>query len=266
MTVRLGHRPDYPLIQTADGEILQEHRSSDWLFHESQILTLRPRSAVGSWDVSGHLDAVQTQLGGTCVGQAIASAVYLRAQLQGKPVRRPSATLIVANAQIADAPGQPIDCDGCRPSIAIHELRDRGLVADSVWPETSENLVTIPFEDVFARGEGATVDAWYRIPSGGDIVGGLKQALARDYVPIFAMPVDTKFEAIGRSIYDGQGGTVRGTHAMCVVGYSAVIDAFKVLNSWGPTFGDEGFVWITPNVMTRLSFDRLVIQQTPVEV
>ena len=35
-----------------------------------------------------------------------------------------------------------------------------------------------------------------------------------------------------------------GCHAMLVVGYSDVNNAFKVVNSWGTEWGDDGFVWI----------------------
>ena len=35
-----------------------------------------------------------------------------------------------------------------------------------------------------------------------------------------------------------------GCHAMLVVGYSNSINAFKVVNSWGEDWGDDGFVWI----------------------
>jgi C1A family cysteine protease len=35
-----------------------------------------------------------------------------------------------------------------------------------------------------------------------------------------------------------------GGHAMLVVGYSDEMNAFKVVNSWGRGWGNEGFVWI----------------------
>ena len=35
-----------------------------------------------------------------------------------------------------------------------------------------------------------------------------------------------------------------GCHAMLVVGYDDNFDAFKVVNSWGTDWGDDGFVWI----------------------
>ena len=40
------------------------------------------------------------------------------------------------------------------------------------------------------------------------------------------------------------GEAVLGGHAMVVVGYDEVIKSFEVMNSWGPNFGDKGFIWI----------------------
>ena len=31
---------------------------------------------------------------------------------------------------------------------------------------------------------------------------------------------------------------------MLVVGYDDAMNAFKAVNSWGPEWGDQGFVWI----------------------
>ena len=39
-------------------------------------------------------------------------------------------------------------------------------------------------------------------------------------------------------------GPTIGGHAMCVVGYDDSIEAFKVRNSWGADWGDNGYLWI----------------------
>lgn len=36
-----------------------------------------------------------------------------------------------------------------------------------------------------------------------------------------------------------------GGHAMCVVGYDNINRRFEILNSWGPSFGDNGFVYVS---------------------
>ena len=43
--------------------------------------------------------------------------------------------------------------------------------------------------------------------------------------------------------------TVGHGHAMCVIGYNDSIGALKVLNSWGISRGDSGFVWISYNLI-----------------
>lgn len=268
---RFGLLPDYALEVDADGSISQKHAKTDWLFGESQIAAARPVTGAieGSsidWLDRVGTDKIQDQLGGTCVGQALGSSAFMRARIAGRPIRRPSATLIVAFAQMTDSPGSPIDCDGCYPTVAIRGARDRGLVADEEWPETHENLVTIPPEDVWARAEGATVEAYYRIPDGGDVVAGLRSALERGYLPIFGMSVDTKYENTGSAVYDEPGGGILGNHAQLVVGYSTILNAFRVMNSWGVTFGEGGLAWVSAQFMARRTFDRLVAQTTPKEI
>jgi hypothetical protein len=44
-----------------------------------------------------------------------------------------------------------------------------------------------------------------------------------------------------------QNETISGAHAMCIIGYddSKFGGSFELMNSYGPEFGDNGFVWIT---------------------
>lgn len=265
-TRKLGHVPDYPVHYDEDGGAHQNHSADDYLLEDSKILGTAKLAGAGSIDWSHVLDSVQDQRGGTCVGQSCSSSIYMRAQIQKRPIKRPSPTLIVAIAQMSDAPGKPIDCDGCRPSVAVARLRDRGVVPIEFWPETDENLVTIPDESIFARAEGAKVDAYYRVPTASDVIKGLREALARGYLPIFGMSVDARYENIGTAVYDLPGGKVLGNHAQTIVGFSAILNAFKVLNSWGTSFGDGGFSWIAAPFVARSTFDRLVIESTPTEV
>ena len=42
-----------------------------------------------------------------------------------------------------------------------------------------------------------------------------------------------------------------GGHAICVVGYDESKKAFRVVNSWGPQWGDKGYLWISENFVRR---------------
>lgn len=43
--------------------------------------------------------------------------------------------------------------------------------------------------------------------------------------------------------------TLESSHAMVIVGYDKNFKDFKVLNSWGKDFGDEGYVWISSDII-----------------
>lgn len=246
------------------GYIIDRPDHRDWRFEDSKILAARPLSSATSIDHSSHLDAVPSQLGNSCVGWSISSAAFLAASIAGRPIARPSALFAYTIARLIDAPKRPLVDHGSRFRLAMFGLRERGLVAADRWPETAANLDAVPPLDAFQEGEAAQLEAFYRIDDEGDVAGGLRHALARGYCPLFGMAVDTRYEQIGASdVYDEPGGAVLGNHAQVVIGYSDVLNAFKVLNSWGPSWGDEGFAWIAAELMGRISFDKWVISVTP---
>lgn len=233
----------------------------DWSY--ATLASANPVGVSGSIDHSHHLDAVQNQLGGSCVGQSIASAAFLAAAIAGTPIARPSALFPYSIARLLDAPQQPLVDIGCRPRTAMLGSRERGLIALERWPETPANLNAVPPLDAFQEGECATLQAFYRIDDGGDVVAGLRHALARGYCPIFGMSVDTAYQDIGTRIYIEPSGAVLGNHAQVVVGYHEPTNAFRVLNSWGPDFGDVGLAWLAASFMATRTFDRWAIQVAP---
>lgn len=47
----------------------------------------------------------------------------------------------------------------------------------------------------------------------------------------------------------------RGGHAIVVVGYDDSKNAFKIINSWGENWGNDGFLWIDYDVFSRIVFE-----------
>lgn len=245
-----GHIPDVP-------------DAKDWRFADSKILTFRRLASTDSVDYTAYLDAVQNQLGGSCVGQSIASAAYLLGGISGSPIARPSALFPYTIARLLMLPGSALVDAGCSPRAAMLGLRERGLVAADRWPETAETLNEVPPFDAFREGENATIEAFYRIDDDAGAADALRAALARGYCPIFGMVVDSKYEQTGGEVYATPGGEALGGHCQVVIGYSNVLRAFRILNSWGPTFGDGGFSWIAEDFMAKRTFDKWVLQVAP---
>jgi Papain family cysteine protease len=75
------------------------------------------------------------------------------------------------------------------------------------------------------------------------------------------MIVDREFMQLrGTDVYTQFVGPQLGGHAMVVMGYSDVKQAFKVFNSWGTAWGDHGFGWINYTVFRQLAREGYVAQ------
>ena len=84
------------------------------------------------------------------------------------------------------------------------------------------------------------------------ILNSMKVILSRDQIPLLvSMQVDDYFMKKGNITKDRpywkEFGYYDGNHAMIIVGYEEGF--FKVLNSWGTGFGDNGYVWISNSIL-----------------
>jgi hypothetical protein len=59
-----------------------------------------------------------------------------------------------------------------------------------------------------------------------------------------------------------------GAHAICICGYDSAyqpdkskppVSAFKFKNSWGRTYGDEGYAWLTEDYIRQYTYNALVL-------
>ena len=78
---------------------------------------------------------------------------------------------------------------------------------------------------------------------------------------VFGMDVSESFEQIkGDAVYNDTTTPRTGGHAMVIVGYSESRQAFKIMNSWGTHWGDNGFGWVSYNAMKQLTDQQFVVQ------
>ena len=84
-----------------------------------------------------------------------------------------------------------------------------------------------------------------------------KSWLATQGPILAALQVDASWDdaaATGGEVDDFQPATVRGGHAICIVGYRAN-GRFIVRNSWGTGWGDGGFGYLSPAYVLAAFFD-----------
>jgi len=74
----------------------------------------------------------------------------------------------------------------------------------------------------------------------------IKSCIAAKYPIYIAILIDQSFDNLQSPyIWSSKYGTVRGGHAVTVVGYDDAKGAFKVQNSWGAGWKNNGFFWIS---------------------
>lgn len=145
------------------------------------------------------------------------------------------------------------DCQGgSNPIMAFELLKNLGV----------STLRTMPYNCGGSVGTDAMLEGFdFRIsdyqvlflPEGYDNdtkINTTKKSLAEGYPVMLGFVVPESFYTAEtlwepQSTDDGPSGA-HGRHAMCVVGYddNKYDGAFRVMNSWGSSWGDGGFVWI----------------------
>jgi hypothetical protein len=229
--------------------------------HVSALVGVR-FSATQNVDHSHYLDAIQDQgPSNSCVGQALATSLYMRGQIAGDPIVRPSALAIYSFARMVDAPYQALSDDGSRPRSAMRGLTEYGLVANRRWPLDMARVNEAPPLDVFHSALDSVVTDYYRIASGLGCSSLIRTALAKGYIPVLAIPVDDAFEQLGDGVYAGPQGPSLGSHMVAVVG--STDGALLLCNSWGTGWARGGLGLVADMFVDRYARDILVPTVAP---
>ena len=74
---------------------------------------------------------------------------------------------------------------------------------------------------------------------------GVKRSLLNGNPVIIGFKVENSFFS-AKNVYEPDNLGTEGGHAMCVIGYDddKYGGAFEIVNSWGPSWGNEGYMWI----------------------
>lgn len=243
--------------------------AKDYPFRDSKILgTYRAIVTADSIDWRDKVSDRLIQQCSSCVGHSTRAAGMMVAAIAGHPIPSPSPLFPYTMSRlIGDPPLKPgapkLQDWGCGTRFAFQGVRDVGFVKYEDWPETPENINAVPDLAAFADANAATVEAFYRIEDGAGAGDQVIAALKRGFTPTVGMTVDQAFSDIASGIYDQPGGAVLGGHCMLIVAYSAVLDAFLLLNWWGNWFGIDGYCWISRRCLESQTFDKWVMQVAP---
>jgi PKD repeat protein len=93
------------------------------------------------------------------------------------------------------------------------------------------------------------IDSWAEVPCNSDAgINTLKIILAQQLKPLVLQAnLDSSFFGYQPGLVWDYQGPRATSHAMAVVGYDDLRQAFKVRNSWSSAWGDGGYLWVSYN-------------------
>jgi len=135
--------------------------------------------------------------------------------------------------------------DGSTLQTGLETVSKFGAPPESVWPYDNAHLFQMPPQEVYEEAVPDIVTTYETI----DTVQDLKIALSEGNPAVIGIAVYPYFESemmamSGNLELPQPGQTSMGGHAVCVVGYSDAQQAFLVRNSWGSTWGMNGYFWL----------------------
>jgi len=130
---------------------------------------------------------------------------------------------------------------------ALNVLSQQGAALWNDMPYDEKDYLTKPTDAVKEKAKPYGIENWRRVNTAD--MKEVKILLNSGYPVIIGAHIDEDFRSAKPTgpngyVYNKKGGQYAGTHAMLVVGFDDSKNAFKVMNSWGPTWGNNGFCWI----------------------
>ncbi|MCL1817704.1 MAG: C39 family peptidase [Spirochaetaceae bacterium] len=162
------------------------------------------------------------------------------------------------------------------PSFVYNQI-NKGKDAGSTIPDALElvktqgaaTLKTMPYGDYLqqpgtqARQEAALFKAESYERLDGTNIAALKAVLAAGNPIIVGMQTFENFLAYSGGVYASATGANLGGHAMVIVGYDDAKSAFRIMNSWGDRWGENGFVWYSYKLFSEKNHTSMVLYDKP---
>jgi C1A family cysteine protease len=125
--------------------------------------------------------------------------------------------------------------NGWWPDNALNAARDKGVVDETCYPYTAGDQPCRPCSDWQSR--VTKISAWSQLST----AASMKEWLSTNGPVAACFKVYDDFYSYHSGIYRYVTGDLLGGHCVCVVGYNDADGCWLCKNSWGTTFGENGF-------------------------
>jgi len=146
------------------------------------------------------------------------------------------------------------DCQGSYIQNAMEFMTNKGVLPFNDFPYDDQNCSRQASSSLMNKAEGNRMHGFTRLTETEDVNGinirAVKEHLAKDAPVVIGMMVGGTFmqEMKGRDTWaptdEDRSQMGFGGHALCVIGYDDRRQAFQIMNSWGPEWGNNGIAWV----------------------
>jgi Papain family cysteine protease len=125
---------------------------------------------------------------------------------------------------------------------ALNLLSEQGDVGNNIFAYDPNDCDKQPTETMKELAEPFRIASWRRANTRD--ATEIKRHIANATPVLIAFETDSAFFDLSTEVYKNPPSDDAGLHAMIVVAYDDTKNAFKVINSWGTSWGESGFGWI----------------------
>ena len=146
------------------------------------------------------------------------------------------------------------DCQGSYIQRAMEFMTNKGVLPYNDFPYTDQECSRQPTSSLWDKAAQNKMHGFTRLTNGESVDGisirAVKEHLAKDAPVVIGMMVGGTFmqEMMGKEMWaptsEDRSQMGFGGHAMCVIGYDDRKQAFQLMNSWGPEWGNNGIGWV----------------------
>jgi len=142
---------------------------------------------------------------------------------------------------------------------AANILKEKGIAKWLEMPYDQKVCSVGPDDSVLEKAKANKIDSFKRTH-----ISNFKTFLASNIPILIGVDVYSNFQSCFKhskcmkeytaagSVLKSVQGSTNGGHAIVVVGYSDTKKAYKIINSWGTYWGDNGFLWISYQVFSKI--------------
>lgn len=243
--------------------------SGEYSFDPDNLLTdiVIPDNLPESYDLSYLLPPIGNQgQQGSCVSWAV--SYYLKSLQEKLQTGLPYTPETIMSPSYTYNQITHGNCSATSISQTLDIIKEKGVCSISVFPYSESSCSLQPTESNNQSAEKAKI-SHYKNLSGKNMVLEMKTLINEQTPIIIGTYLSSEFGKVdnfGLVSYREHhvDYNLDRCHAMLVIGYSDTYNAFKVVNSWGSSWGNDGYIWIDykafENVLDKNAEFRIINQ------